>query len=131
MARVAAGATTSTLAPHRRSVGIFSSAVFPAPTTRQRRLASFRNMGKRGIFSPESRDGGVLTSLPTTGAISSRLPRNAAEHQSKEVMARIRESVWQGGGLRPQIGKSRDSRHQVWIMAPIDFINFLANCGSG
>src|SRR5579863_5104387 len=46
---VASGATTRTLAPARSKVSIFSCATGPAPTTRQRRRANFRNAGNSGI----------------------------------------------------------------------------------
>src|SRR6516225_5309392 len=92
MARVAVGATTTTLAPHRRSVGIFSSAVFPAPTTRQRRFVSLMNIGKSGIFSPDNRDGGWLTSLPSSAPFPLSLLTKHLRRKFKEMMAPIGES---------------------------------------
>ena len=47
---------------HMRQLA-FSSAVFPAPTTRQRRFESFRNMGNSGVSSPDRSDDDLLTSL--------------------------------------------------------------------
>src|SRR5713226_5066587 len=43
---VASGATTRTRAPASRRLAILDSAMVPAPTTRQGRPVSFRNIGK-------------------------------------------------------------------------------------
>src|SRR6267143_2566852 len=43
---VASGATTRTRAPASRRLAILDSAMVPAPTTRQGRAESLRNMGK-------------------------------------------------------------------------------------
>jgi len=80
-------------------------------------------MGKSGIFSPDSRNGGLLTSVPNLDLFPPSLLTKHLRYKFKEMMAPIEESHHDHASTRGN-SQSRPLRTQFWIMAVIDFFDF-------
>src|SRR5258708_32866064 len=95
---VASGATTSPRPPASRRLAILDSATAPAPTTRQGRAESFRNIGKS--FSGFIR---------TVDALLAEVWATIAEQIYSFIVLRWSQKRWKFG-LRETIG-SQESGH--------------------
>ena len=82
-------------------------------------------MGKSGIFSPDSRNGGLLTSVPNLDIfhLNFSLLTKHLRYKFKEMMAPIGESHYNHASTRDN-SQNRPFRTQFWIMAVIDFFDF-------